>query len=436
MMGEAHKLTPDESIVGGESRDPSRAGDRQVIVGVSHAGLENVRRLSHEVMVAGAVGRDGGAAAGPQGRRRRLQLLSPRSSRRSGRTFPSSTRTIRRATGVYLPPPVFERLVDDFRQLVMLKHEDAPGLAKLTRVREGEKKPGRRRVSILVGNGGLYLPQEMRRGADGAMTGFAWPEMLVQVYELFAAGKTEEAEDLFDIYLPLVRHELQPAIGLALRKEVLFRRGAIRSPQQRAPGSSLTATDRGELDGMIQRVERRLAGVGRSAQDRGGVGENGRLRSDRPQRQDRHRRPPDRRRHRRQGRQDRRHRAPSVKGTGTREIDAGGKFVLPGGIDSHCHIEQKSGMGVMCADDFYTGTVSAAFGGTTTVIPFAAQHRGMSLRQVVKDYHEAATPKAVIDYAFHLIVTDPSAAGAGPGAAGADQGRLHLVQDLHDLRRA
>ena len=63
------------------------------------------------------------------------------------------------------------------------------------------------------------------------MTGFAWPEMLVQVYELFAAGKTEEAEDLFDIYLPLVRHEQQPGVGLALRKEVLFRRGAIKSPR-------------------------------------------------------------------------------------------------------------------------------------------------------------------------------------------------------------
>ncbi len=104
---------------------------------------------------------------------------------------------------------------------------------------------------------------------------------------------------------------------------------------------------------------------------------------------------------------------PDLKGKGTREIDAGGKFVLPGGIDSHAHIEQKSGFGIMCADDFYSGTVSAAFGGTTTVIPFAAQHRGMSLRQVVKDYHEAATPKAVIDYAFHLIVTDPSPQALG-----------------------
>ena len=104
---------------------------------------------------------------------------------------------------------------------------------------------------------------------------------------------------------------------------------------------------------------------------------------------------------------------PGLKGTGSREIDAGGKFVLPGGIDSHVHIEQKSGMGVMCADDFYSGTVSAAFGGTTTVIPFAAQHRGMKLRQVVKDYHEAATPKAVIDYGFHLIITDPTPQALG-----------------------
>ncbi len=93
---------------------------------------------------------------------------------------------------------------------------------------------------------------------------------------------------------------------------------------------------------------------------------------------------------------------------GGREIDAAGHLVLPGGVDSHCHIEQRSSSGIMCADDFYTGTVSAAFGGTTTVIPFAAQHRGQSLRQVVRDYHACAEPKAVIDYAFHLIISDPS----------------------------
>ena len=93
---------------------------------------------------------------------------------------------------------------------------------------------------------------------------------------------------------------------------------------------------------------------------------------------------------------------------GAREIDATGKYVLPGGIDSHCHLEQPSSGGVMTADDFYSGTVSAAFGGTTTVIPFAAQMKGQSLRAVVTDYHAAARPKAVVDYAFHLIVSDPT----------------------------
>ncbi len=88
-------------------------------------------------------------------------------------------------------------------------------------------------------------------------------------------------------------------------------------------------------------------------------------------------------------------------------IDADGKLVLPGGIDSHCHIEQLSSFGIVCADDFYTGTVSAAFGGTTTIIPFAAQHRGQSLKKVVSDYHERARSKAVVDYAFHMIISDP-----------------------------
>ena len=261
MMGEAHKLTADESI-DVVKRVIGRAGDRQIIVGVSHAGLENVRRLSHEVMVAGASGVMVAPPAGLKGDdgiynyyAQVFQALGP--------DIPVVYQDYPQTTGVYLPVNVFERMVDDFKQLVMLKHEDAPGLAKLTKVREGENKPGRRRVSILVGNGGLYYPQEMRRGADGAMTGFAWPEMLVEVYDLFAKGRAEEAEDLFDIYLPLVRHEVQPAIGLALRKEVLFKRGAIKSPKQRAPGSSLTAADKSELDGLIARLERRLAAAGR-----------------------------------------------------------------------------------------------------------------------------------------------------------------------------
>jgi dihydropyrimidinase len=99
-----------------------------------------------------------------------------------------------------------------------------------------------------------------------------------------------------------------------------------------------------------------------------------------------------------------------AKGLGMagRDIDAHGKLVLPGGIEGHCHIEQRSSFGLMTADDFESATVSAAFGGNTTVLPFAAQHKGDSLRRVVEDYHARAAPKSVIDYGYHLIVSDPS----------------------------
>lgn len=95
-------------------------------------------------------------------------------------------------------------------------------------------------------------------------------------------------------------------------------------------------------------------------------------------------------------------------GDAGRVIDARGLLALPGGIDAHCHIEQESSTKLMTADDYYSGSVSAAFGGTTTIIPFAAQHKGQSLRDVVRLAHERAGPKAVIDYAFHLIISDPS----------------------------
>ncbi|SME92591.1 dihydropyrimidinase [Tistlia consotensis] len=95
---------------------------------------------------------------------------------------------------------------------------------------------------------------------------------------------------------------------------------------------------------------------------------------------------------------------------GRAEVDATGRLVLPGGVEAHCHIEQKSSFGLMTSDDFYSATVSAAFGGNTTVLPFAAQHRGQSLLEVVEDYERRAGEKAVIDYSYHLIVSDPTEA--------------------------
>jgi dihydropyrimidinase len=93
---------------------------------------------------------------------------------------------------------------------------------------------------------------------------------------------------------------------------------------------------------------------------------------------------------------------------GRREIVAGGRLVMPGGVDSHSHIEQLAATGMMNADTFESATRSAAFGGTTTVISFAAQHVGMNLTKVVEDYHRLADKGAVVDYAFHMILADPN----------------------------
>jgi dihydropyrimidinase len=95
-------------------------------------------------------------------------------------------------------------------------------------------------------------------------------------------------------------------------------------------------------------------------------------------------------------------------GAGAREIDAAGRTVTPGGVDAHCHLDQPMPPPARNADDFNTGTRSAACGGTTTVIPFAAQHKGQSLRAAVEDYRARAAGKAHVDYAFHLIVSDPT----------------------------
>ena len=103
---------------------------------------------------------------------------------------------------------------------------------------------------------------------------------------------------------------------------------------------------------------------------------------------------------------------------GDRIIDAGGRFVLPGGIDAHCHLDQPqapglASKGARMADGFRSGSISAAFGGTTTIIPFCVQHRGQSLTAAVADYHRRADGQSVTDYAFHLIVSDPTPAVLG-----------------------
>ena len=93
---------------------------------------------------------------------------------------------------------------------------------------------------------------------------------------------------------------------------------------------------------------------------------------------------------------------------GDEEIDASGRWVLPGGVDAHCHLDQPMSDGAVMADNFETGTRSAVCGGTTTVIPFACQFKGQSVWAAIEDYHQRASQQSYADYAFHLIVSDPT----------------------------
>jgi 4-hydroxy-tetrahydrodipicolinate synthase len=151
---------------------------------------------------------------------------------------------------------VIREIVRENPSCVMLKHEDWPGLEKISALRAFQAEGSMRPVSILCGNGGLFLDFEMERGADGAMTGYAFPDMLVDVVRLSAAGERARAHDLFDAHLPLLRYEQQPGVGLAVRKYVLQRRGAIASDTQRAPSAALSAKARAEVDFLLERLAR------------------------------------------------------------------------------------------------------------------------------------------------------------------------------------
>lgn len=253
-MGEAPKLTHEESVAVA-SRVLRRVGDRlPVVVGVTSPGFAGMKALTETVMGEGAAG----VMIAPPGTlkgddailgwcRQALDAL--------GGTVPWVLQDFPLVGGPPMGPALIRRIADACPSLVVLKHEDWPGLDKITavRVQEGE---GARRLSILCGNGGIFLPTEIGRGADGAMTGYAFPEMLVGVCRLMAEGRPDEAHDLFDRHLPLVRYEQQPGLGLVARKYVLWRRGALARPAIRAPGPRLTAETKADLDYLLSRLTR------------------------------------------------------------------------------------------------------------------------------------------------------------------------------------
>ena len=254
ILGEAPKLDAAEAEQVA-LRFVKRANKLQVIVGVSAPGFATMRSLAKKSMDAGAAGV---MIAPPPHLRTDDQIIGyfKQAQEAIGDDIPWVLQDYPLTLTVVFTPAVIRTIVMNSPSCVMLKHEDWPGLEKITTLRNFQKDGSLRPLSILCGNGGTFLDFEMERGADGAMTGYAFPELLIDVVNLSKAGKRDAAHDLFDAHLPLIRYEQQPGVGLTVRKYVLQKRGVIASSAQRKPGAVITPQARAEVDYLLSRVAR------------------------------------------------------------------------------------------------------------------------------------------------------------------------------------
>ena len=254
ILGEAPKLDQQEAI-DVAMRVIRRARNLSIVVGVSAPGFAAMRSLTRATMDAGAAGV---MIAPPPSLRTDDQIVGyfRQAVDAIGADVPWVLQDYPLALSVVMTPGVIRRIIQDNPSCVMVKHEDWPGLEKISALRGFEKEGSMRPVSILTGNGALFLDFEMDRGADGAMTGYAFPDMLVDLVRLSREGRRDAAHDLFDAHLPLIRYEHQQGVGLSVRKYIMKRRGIFSSDAQRKPGSSLSPTAKAEVEYLLSRVAR------------------------------------------------------------------------------------------------------------------------------------------------------------------------------------
>src|SRR3984893_14641876 len=252
-MGEAPKLEHEEALA--IATRVIRRASVPVIVGVSSAGFASMRTLSRAVMDAGATAV---MIAPPSSLRTDDQIVTyyRQAAEAIGTDVPFVVQDFPLTFSVVMTPAVIRHIVMENPSCTMLKHEDWPGLEKISTLRTFERESSMRHISIFCGNGGMFLDFEVERGADGAMTGYCFPDMLVDLVRHAAAGRRDAAHDLFDAHLPLIRYEQQPGIGLAVRKYVLMSRGILASDAQRKPGAILSKTARHEVNYLLRRLAR------------------------------------------------------------------------------------------------------------------------------------------------------------------------------------
>lgn len=249
VMGEAPRLLPAErqAVI---TRTMETVGDRvEVTVGATHPGSDGTRALARAAQEAGAT----------------AVLISPP---KLDRANPDATVTYFQhvaetldieimlqdhpgSTGVFTSVELIARLVREVDQIRSIKMEDPPTPLKVTEIRERAPED----LRIFGGLGGVFMYEELLRGADGTMTGFAFPAVLVEIQRLYSSGDTEAARAVFEKHLPLIRYEFQPAVGLGIRKYAYKLRGAVECELVRQPATQLDDISRAEVAEMIERLE-------------------------------------------------------------------------------------------------------------------------------------------------------------------------------------
>jgi 4-hydroxy-tetrahydrodipicolinate synthase len=248
IMGEAHKLSETERRRVAEVFVKCAAGRFPVVVGTSHGGTAVAIELSQAAETAGAAAV---MVAPPVGLRGEAAILGHYRAVALAIRIPVVVQDEPLTTGVLMPPELLVRIATEVPACRYVKLEEAPTPTKITAMR---RLPGGEGVGIFGGQNALYFYEELARGSIGIMTGAAVPDILVRIYDAFTAGDRAGAAALYDRYASYIRYEGQPGIGLALRKELLRLRGAIRSSAVRQPGPTLDDLTRRELADILARL--------------------------------------------------------------------------------------------------------------------------------------------------------------------------------------
>lgn len=259
VMGEAPKMSSSETCAL-LTEALAHSGDMTVLVGLGAMGIAQFCELSRELMDLGA---HGVMVNAPGTIRTDAEGLSYFTNIGNGLgDIPFVLQDFPLATGTHLPVTTLERVIKECPNLKMLKLEDWPSWSKLDHLNTEFNKGDLRRVSMLSGFGGLYLPEDLLRGSDGAMTGFSFPEMLRAMVDARDAGDSDRMYDIFEASLPIVRAEMSLATGLAVRKHILHRRGVLPTRKIRFPGRALSPADSTQIDRLLKRLEKRTNEIG------------------------------------------------------------------------------------------------------------------------------------------------------------------------------